>query len=195
MKKLLFLLLPAMFLFACNSVETKTEKEECCGEEECCEKDESCEQKCKEAIHVDELMANLEEYVDQDVMVCGLCTHICDHSGKNIFVNSFEDEEILIVGKAAEGVEAFDKALEGTKIMVIGKLVAVEVESEEEIEVHNEVELDYYIEVTEVKQCGKGDGHHGCKGEGKEEGCGEHKKEGCDGKKEKKECDGHHDSE
>jgi hypothetical protein len=169
MKKLMLLLLPAMFLFACNN-DSSTDAE---ADEKCCDKEEQCEKKCKNAISVDELMENLEENVDKEVTVRGVCTHICDHSGKNIFVNSKLDDEILIVGKAAEGVEKFDKALEGKEVMVIGKLITVELENEEEIEVHHEAELNYYIEVTEVKEC--------CKGERKHDGTGEHKDHDCDG--------------
>ncbi|PLX06451.1 MAG: hypothetical protein C0596_18475 [Marinilabiliales bacterium] len=183
MKKLLFLLLPAMFLFACNNVETtKDADDECCDKE----KTEDCthehEGKCKNAMSVDDLMANLEENVDKEVSVCGICTHICDNSGKNIFVNSTTDEEILIIGKAADGVEAFDKALEGKNVMITGKLIAVEVENDEEIEVNHEVELDYYIEVTAVKKC--------CGGDHKHDGSGKHD---CDGKHDhENDCDGEH---
>ncbi len=190
MKKILFLLVPVMFFFACNNAETKKVEDECCDKENTEDCTHEHEGKCRNAISVDDLMANIDEKVDQEVTVRGVCTHICDHSGKNIFVNSTTDEEILIVGKAAEGVKAFDKALEGKEVMITGKIIAVEVEADEEIEVHHEVELNYYIEVTEVKQCCTGE--HKCKGEGK------HKKDhDCDGEhKHEHDCDGeHHNAE
>lgn len=190
MKKLLFLLLPAMFLFACNNADTSKDADEGCCDKE---KTEDCAQdhqgKCKNAISVEELMANLEENTDKEVTVRGLCTHVCDHSGRNIFINSPKDEEILIVGKAAEGTDNFDKNLEGKEVMISGKLIAVEVENEEEIEVHHEVELDYYIEVTAVKQC--------CTGQHKHDGTGEHRNHDCEGQHKKDhDCDGeHHNAE
>ncbi|MBN2776542.1 MAG: hypothetical protein JXR36_02805 [Bacteroidales bacterium] len=190
MKKLMLLILPAMFFFACNNADTKTEKDECCDKD----KKEECSDVCKkDVMTVETLMASLEEKVDQEVVVCGKCTHICDHSGRNIFVNSFENEEVVIVGKAGEGIEKFDKALEGKDVVVKGKLIAVEVEHEDELEVHHDVELNYYIEVTEVSQCScegkcknhdktagccKGNEEHKCNGEHKQDHkcCGDHEK-------------------
>ena len=149
MKKILLLIIPAMMLFACNNVETKTEESE-----ECCDEGKKCDDICKEdVVHVETLLADIEASVDKDVAVCGRCIHICDHSGKNIFVASFDDEDVLIIGKAAEGVDKFDKAFEGGNVIVKGVLRAAELEEGEEIEVHHDVEITYYIEVTEVHQC------------------------------------------
>jgi fructose-specific component phosphotransferase system IIB-like protein len=119
---------------------------------------------------------------------------------KNIFVNSSEDEEVLIIGKAGEGVEAFDKELEGKHVVVKGILRAAEVESEEEVEVHHDVEMTYYIEVSEVveckcdskcnqdKKCCDGHKKHNCKDS--------EKKHDCKDKEKKHDCDGkHHDHE
>ncbi len=201
MKKLLLLIVPAMMLFACNNAETKTEKtEDCCGKEECCDKEKKCDDICKDDVMtVDALTADLESNVDKEITICGTCTHICDHSGKNIFINSFDDEEVLIIGKAGEDMEPFDKELEGKNIVVKGVLRAQEVEEGEEIEVHHDIEINYYIEVVKVqacvcdKKCTKATDKKCCGGE--KEGCEGHKKEGCDGKKHEghdhKGCEGH----
>jgi fructose-specific component phosphotransferase system IIB-like protein len=86
---------------------------------------------------VDSLLANLETYVGKEVKVCGKCIHVCEHSGKNIFLANPEDDEIMIVGKAGEGIEAFNKALNGKHIYLIGTLKSVEVEGDE-AEVHHD---------------------------------------------------------
>lgn len=187
MKKLFLFIVPAMMLFACNNVETKTdEKEDCCAKEKC---DDIC---TKDVMTVDALTADMEANIDKEVTVCGTCTHICDHSGENIFITSFEDEEVLIIGKTGEGMEPFDKELEGKDIVVKGILRIHEFENEEEAEVHHDIEINYYIEVVKVQECVC---ESKCTGatdkkccDGKKEGCCSDKKDGHHG--DKKDCAG-----
>jgi hypothetical protein len=184
MKKLFYLLIPAMFFFACNNAETKK------GDEKCCDNTEDCSSTCKDMVTVDSLLANLESFVDKEVKVCGKCSHVCQESGRNIFLTAPDVDSLMVIGKAGEGIDKFDSNLAGKNIMLIGTLKKVEVESED-AEVHHEVEFQYYIEVTEAKECncgGKcsgnnkdakccGDKKEGCSGNTK--GCGGDKKEGC----------------
>lgn len=175
MKKLLLLIIPAMMLFACNNADKKTD-------DKCCDK-EKCEQgSCKDMITVDDLLANLDENLGKEVTVCGKCIHVCEHSGKNIFLANPENDSIMIVGKAGEGIEAFDKALNGKHIYLKGTLKSVEVEGDE-AEVHHDITVEYYIEVSEAKECccgdkkdskccDKSDENHKCCGDKKD---GEHK--------------------
>ena len=176
MKKLFLLIIPAMMLFACNNAEKKTD-DKCCDKEKC--EQTSC---TKDMMTVDSLLANLESYVGKEVKVCGKCIHVCEHSGKNIFLANPDDEEILIIGKAGEGIEAFDKALNGKHIYLKGTLKSVEVEGDE-AEVHHDITVEYYIEVSEAKECccgdkkdskccDKSDSNHKCCGDKKD---GEHK--------------------
>lgn len=158
MKKLLFLIIPAMLLFACNNVDKKT--------------DEKCEQVActKDMMTVDSLLANLEANVGKEVKVCGKCSHVCHHSGKNIFLVNPENDSIMIFGTVAESLEKFDAGLEGKNIYLKGILKSSQVE-EKEAEVHHDITIEYYIEVTEAKEC--------CGGHKKDSKCcGEHKKDG-----------------
>jgi hypothetical protein len=85
MKKLFLLLVPAMMLFACNNVETTKD-------EPCCDKDkENCEETVctDDVLTVDALFADIDANVDEEVSVCGKCTHICDHSGKKHLCKQF----------------------------------------------------------------------------------------------------------
>ena len=180
MKKLFFLFIPLAFLFACNNAETKKCDDKCCDKE----KTEKNDLMCKENIMtVDTLLTNIESFIDKEVTVCGLCSHICDHSGKNLFLLSFEDSETLIIGKAGDDIEKFDKCYENKDIVVNGILRAVEVESEEEIEVHHDVKLEYYIEISKIQDCSC---KTKCTGDAKISGC-------CSGKTESKCCGGHKD--
>lgn len=144
MKKLFLLIIPAMMLIACNNADKKTD-------DKCCDK-EKCEQSCKDMITVDDLLANLDENVGKEVTVCGKCIHVCEHSGKNIFLANPENDSIMIIGKAGEGIEAFDKALVDKQICLKGTLKSVEVEGDE-AEVHHDITVEYYIEVSEAKEC------------------------------------------
>lgn len=179
MKKLFYLLIPAMFFFACNNAETKKSDETCCDKEQC---DQTM---CKDMVTVDSLLANLDSFVDKEVKVCGKCIHVCEHSGKNIFVANPENDSIMIIGKAGEGIDQFDKNLVDKHVMMVGTLKSVEVENED-AEVHHDITVNYYVEVKEVKECncgGKCSGENKdakCCGDKKEsEGCGHHKDGGC----------------
>lgn len=196
MKKLIYLLFPMFLLFACNNNAEKTNDEnetKCENEESKCSHDES---KCKDVICVDKLLQDPEAYVGKEITVGGKCTHVCEHSGKNIFIASPKNEENILVGKAGEGIEAFDANLLGKKVMLKGVLKAVEATAE--AETHHDITVKYYLEVSEVKECACG-GHkegEGCAkhAEGKE--CGKHKEgEGCAKHKEGAACGKHKEGE
>jgi len=179
MKKLFYLLIPAMFFFACNNTETKKTDDECCDKE-----------MCKDMITVDSLLANIDSFVGKEVKVCGQCIHVCQHSGKNIFVANPDNDSIMILGKAGEKIEKFDSELMDQHVIMTGVLKSVEVESDEP-EVHHDITMEYYVEVSKVEKCEcKKDGkccgdkkESGCCGDKKESGCGEHKEGDCKGHK------------
>ena len=164
MKKLFYLVIPAMMFFACNNNVTTTE-EETADKKEC-----ENEKRCKDVMTVDSLLNNLEMYVDKNVEVCGQCIHVCQHSGKNIFVANPDNDSILIIGKVNDELGAFDQELMDKRVILYGILKSVEVENEE-AEVHHDIVVQYYIEVSKVEQCGCGDKKH-------KNGCGEHKEDG-----------------
>lgn len=173
MKKLFYLLIPAMFFFACNNAETKKTDDECCDKKEGC-----CGTACKDMVTVDSLLTNLDSFVDKKIKVCGKCSHVCQESGRNIFLTSPDVDSLMVIGKAGEGIDKFDSELAGKNIMLIGTLKKVEVESEDS-EVHHDVEFQYYIDVTEAKEC------NGCSSS----------KSGCTGKCDSKCCSGSKDAE
>lgn len=174
-----------MMFFACNNVETKKTDDECCNKQEECDKTA-----CKDMITVDSLLANLDTFVGKEVKVCGKCIHVCQHSGKNIFVANPDNDSILIIGKANDDLGAFDQELLDKHVILYGTLKSVEVENTE-AEVHHDIEVQYFVEVSKVEQCNCGDKKgHKCCGDKKESGCcGDKNKSGCG--EHKNDCKGH----
>lgn len=165
-----------MLFFACNNAETKKTDDECCNKQEKCDKTT-----CKDMVTVDSLLANLDTFVGKEVKVCGKCIHVCQHSGKNIFVANPENDSIMILGKAGEGIEKFDPELIDQHVIMTGILKSVEVESEEP-EVHHDVTMEYFVEVSEVKICECHKDGKCCGDKNDHKCCGEHKDGGCKGK-------------
>ncbi len=173
-----------MFFFACNNAETKKD------DKKCCDKTEDCTgTSCKDMVTVDSLLANIDSFVGKEVKVCGKCSHVCQESGRNIFLTSPDVDSLMVIGKAGEGIDKFDSNLAGKNIMLIGTLKKVEVKSDD-AEVHHDVEFQYYIDVTEAKECsGCSSEKSGCTGKGESKCCGDKKSsEGCGDKKSSEGC-------
>jgi hypothetical protein len=164
-----------MFFFACNNAETKKTDEKCCD-------NEMCKDMCKDMITVDSLLANIDSFVGKEVKVCGQCIHVCQHSGKNIFVANPENDSILIIGKANDELGTFATELENKHVILYGVLKSVEVENSDP-EVHHDITLEYFVEVSKVEKCE-------CNKDGK--CCGEKKNSGCCGDKKDHNCGGNH---
>lgn len=114
MRNLVLLFSLVFFIWSCNnnSSEKTTKEDSCCNKQE-------VSSICKNAISVEELNKSLDEFVDKEVTVCGFCSHVCNHSGKNLFLESKDNPEDLIVCKTGEKIEKFDKSLEGESAIVI----------------------------------------------------------------------------
>ncbi|MCK9254514.1 MAG: hypothetical protein GX793_02980 [Bacteroidales bacterium] len=160
MKKLILILIPAMMLvMACNNAEKKNDEN--------AEKKSEFAECTQDKLTVDFLLDNLEDYIDEEVNVCGKCTHICEHGGRNIFLASKDDLDLVIFGRADEELGSFDEDLVGENVNLKGILRAVEVEAGEEVETHHDLEVRYYLEVSEAKICccdGQKDENHKCCG-------------------------------
>ena len=110
MKKILFLTVLSLSLFACSNSEDVKQKKE------------NSETKVESAISVDDLLANKAEYTGKEVVFKGTVDHVCKHSGKRAFVfGSKEDLRIKI--EAGDKIKGFDAELIGSEIEVKGTLV------------------------------------------------------------------------
>lgn len=157
MKKLILLLVPVMMLaFACNNTAEKKTDEQQVEEKTCDKAKEDCH---RNKMTVDSLLNNLPDYVDKEVSVCGKCTHICQHGGKRIFLASPNDLDLVIIGMANDELGSFNDTLVGENVRLKGILRAVT--NEDEVETHHDIEVRYYIEVSEAKlSCCKNKKNH-----------------------------------
>jgi hypothetical protein len=72
-----------------------------------------------QVVMVDQILENPEAYTDQRVKVEGLVTHVCKHSGKRLHLNSKSSSNMIRV-EAADGINQFQRELEGSDIVVEG---------------------------------------------------------------------------
>ncbi len=72
-----------------------------------------------EVIMVDQILENPEAFADKKVKVEGLVTHVCKHSGKRLHLTSQSSSNMIRV-EAAEGINQFQRELEGNNIVVEG---------------------------------------------------------------------------
>ncbi|MFW5720999.1 MAG: hypothetical protein ACOCWW_01285 [Bacteroidota bacterium] len=105
MKKILGLFVVAALFFSCSTQEKKEEKEE----------------KNIKVISADKIMADIQKYVDQEVIVKGMVNHVCSHGGKRMFIiGENPDEGIRITPNEKIGI--FEKELEGNTVIIKGVL-------------------------------------------------------------------------
>ncbi|MBP7464421.1 MAG: hypothetical protein KA793_08795 [Bacteroidales bacterium] len=167
MKHLFVILVAAILVSACcNNKKT---------DDKCCDGNDTTKTSCKcpeNMVNLDSLLLNPDSFVDKEISACGIATHVCEHSGKNLFVAVNEDDENYLVAKATDSLGTFDKTLAGKHVMVSGTFRKTE---EESVETHHEKDVFYYLETSKVAEC---------KCSGKNEGC-------CKGKEGKSCCAGH----
>lgn len=70
---------------------------------------------------VEDLMSNDFEYKDGLITVKGLCVHICEHSGKKLFIVGNNPDNKLIIMSSDE-IPVFDKKYEGNTLEISGTL-------------------------------------------------------------------------
>ncbi len=74
-----------------------------------------------ETISVDSLLANADSFVDKEVALSGLCTHICSHGAKKIFLMGSDDTKTIRV-EAKEELGAFKQECVNSNVLVRGEL-------------------------------------------------------------------------
>ena len=144
MKRILFITAIAALFAACNSTAENNEQ--------------NAQETTAEVVTttLQELMATPENFVNKELQLEGLVTHVCSHSGKRMFVQNQEGDMKLKI-TTNEDMAAFDKALEGSNVQVVG------VFKEERIDEANvdqmEKELREGQEVEATHDHSHGDGH------------------------------------
>lgn len=110
------------------------------------------EQTASVAMNVDELLALAEENANKAVDLEGVCTHICQHGGRKIFLMGSDDTKVIRV-EASDKIGAFKPECVNSIIHVKGILV------EERID-------ENYLLNWERDLAAKVEETHGEKGEG-----------------------------
>ena len=72
-----------------------------------------------EVVPVDQILDNPDAFIDQQVKVEGMVSHVCRHSGKRLHLISKSTNKMIRV-EAAEGINQFERELEGSDIIVKG---------------------------------------------------------------------------
>jgi hypothetical protein len=113
MKKIIILGLIVLF-WSCNQQPQQQNTESNLNTEETTEL-------TKAVITVDDLIASNDSLLDQTIIVEGLVTHVCKHSGKRLHLNgAIEDHKVRV--EAMGDIDHFERALEGSTILVTGVL-------------------------------------------------------------------------
>lgn len=103
------------------------------------------------AIEVDALLGGAADLLGKEVTVEGICTHICQHGGKKIFLMGTDDTQVIRI-EAGDAIGAFDAGCVNNVVRVTGRLV------EERID-------EAYLEAWERRVAEATDEQHGT-GEG-----------------------------
>lgn len=103
------------------------------------------------------LIENPTEYLDKNISLDGKVIHVCEHSGKKMFIVG-EDPDIRLVVTAGEEVPEFSMELLGSEITVTGLLAKVEAGVEKK---HEEKAEGEHAEGDHDQGDAEGDHEHG----------------------------------
>ncbi len=112
-RKLLVLVAMALFVFACGDkkAEDKVVKEEV--------KKEIVKAEVTIPVTVADFQEKAEGLIGKKVSVTGTVTHVCQHSGKKVFIIN-ENPDVKIKIEAGKNIAKFEQELNGSDIEVIG---------------------------------------------------------------------------
>ena len=153
MRKIAILLSVALLFGACNQTSQKEANTKA-------EKNQEIV-----AATIEELLASPAEYVDKEVAITGMVTHVCKHGGQKCFVLA-EDGETQIRLVPSGDIDEFEIELEGSTLAVKGTFRVLAPEQAEEhvadheSKEHHEIEMshseaekaDIFIEASEYKE-------------------------------------------
>lgn len=74
-----------------------------------------------QALTVDQVLARADSLVGQEIMVEAVCTHICKHGGKKVFLMGSDDTKSLRV-EAGETIGSFKQEVMNSLVTIIGTL-------------------------------------------------------------------------
>lgn len=74
------------------------------------------------AVEVDALLSGADTLAGRQVTVEGICTHICQHGAKKIFLMGSDDTHVIRI-EAGDGIGAFDAGCMNNVVRATGRLV------------------------------------------------------------------------
>lgn len=91
-------------------------------------------------VTVDDFFSTPEQYLEKEIVITGLVTHVCKHGGQKLFIAGDAGEMVLRVN-TSESIPEFGLDMEGSKVEFTGLVKAFEEEAltatlEEEAEHH-----------------------------------------------------------
>jgi len=78
-------------------------------------------------VTVDQVVADMQNYVDKNIIIEGMVNHVCAHGGKRMFLIG-SDPEAAIKVTPNEEIGIFEKELEGSTVSVVGVLKELRVD-------------------------------------------------------------------
>lgn len=109
-----------------------------------------------EVAEVDAILAQAETLVGQEVSVEGICTHICSHGGRKLFLMGTDDKQVIRV-EAGEKIGSFGPECANSLVRIKGRLV------EDRIDEAYLAEWEQELKDQTVEQHGNGEA--GCSAE------------------------------
>lgn len=106
-KNILGLLVVAALMFSCGTQDKKNDK--------------ASTEKESAILTVDKIMADIENFVDKDLVVKGLVSHVCEHGGKRMFILG-DDPDVALRITPDNNIGVFEKELEGNTVLIKGVL-------------------------------------------------------------------------
>lgn len=134
MNKLLFSAVVLLFLGSCNSSNNQQGNGQNNPEAQLKVEEQ-------EIVTMEKLLTNPEAYLNKTISLQGLCVHTCKHSGKKMFLQGTNEEDLVLV--LADGnVATFEQELTGSQVIVTGLLTARASEPDEHQEEDQSCETD-----------------------------------------------------
>lgn len=83
------------------------------------QKKETVQEKDVVKVTVEQLMTDMQSYVEKEIVIAGTVNHVCEHGGKRMFIMG-EDPDVAIKITPNDEIGIFEKELEGSYVVVTG---------------------------------------------------------------------------
>lgn len=110
------LIVLAGLFFACTNMEQKNDKE-------------TTREPEKKILTVNEVMENPDLYLDKEIKVEGIVTHVCQHGGKRLHLSA-PDSDVKLRVRAGKKTGNFKREMEGSNVMLTGKFIEEKMDEE-----------------------------------------------------------------